>query len=73
MCGELFQKVAIKKMDMEATREFLAELKVLTNVHHLNLVKTNFPATRGMSLLTLFLIFSFENACMIHIYRVANM
>lgn len=26
-------------MDMQASREFLAELKVLTHVHHLNLVK----------------------------------
>ncbi|KAL4581355.1 hypothetical protein LXL04_017569 [Taraxacum kok-saghyz] len=33
------QKVAIKKMDMQASREFLAELKVLTNVHHVNLVR----------------------------------
>ncbi|XP_028063134.1 chitin elicitor receptor kinase 1-like [Camellia sinensis] len=32
------QKVAIKKMDMQASKEFLAELKVLTRVHHLNLV-----------------------------------
>ncbi|XP_010244131.1 PREDICTED: lysM domain receptor-like kinase 3 [Nelumbo nucifera] len=32
------KKAAIKKMDMKATREFLAELKVLTHVHHLNLV-----------------------------------
>lgn len=32
------QRAAIKKMDMQATREFLAELKVLTHVHHLNLV-----------------------------------
>ncbi|KAI8558269.1 hypothetical protein RHMOL_Rhmol04G0077600 [Rhododendron molle] len=32
------KKAAIKKMDMRATREFLAELKVLTRVHHLNLV-----------------------------------
>lgn len=34
------QKAAIKKMDMQASKEFLAELKVLTNVHHLNLVKS---------------------------------
>ncbi|WOL03764.1 chitin elicitor receptor kinase 1-like [Canna indica] len=33
------EKAAIKKMDMQATNEFLAELKVLTNVHHLNLVR----------------------------------
>ena len=32
------QKAAIKKMDMQASHEFLAELKVLTHVHHLNLV-----------------------------------
>uniref|UniRef100_A0A0E0END6 Protein kinase domain-containing protein n=1 Tax=Oryza meridionalis TaxID=40149 RepID=A0A0E0END6_9ORYZ len=32
------EKAAIKKMDMQATHEFLAELKVLTHVHHLNLV-----------------------------------
>lgn len=38
--GELGgEKAAIKKMDMKATREFLAELKVLTHVHHLNLVR----------------------------------
>jgi chitin elicitor receptor kinase 1 len=33
------EKAAIKKMDMQATKEFLAELKVLTHVHHLNLVR----------------------------------
>ncbi|KAL7244255.1 hypothetical protein ACSBR1_016482 [Camellia fascicularis] len=32
------EEVAIKKMDMQASKEFLAELKVLTRVHHLNLV-----------------------------------
>ncbi|KAG5545183.1 hypothetical protein RHGRI_017611 [Rhododendron griersonianum] len=32
------KKAAIKKMAMQASREFLAELKVLTHVHHLNLV-----------------------------------
>ncbi|XP_049381806.1 lysM domain receptor-like kinase 3 [Solanum stenotomum] len=38
--GELRgEKAAIKKMDMQATKEFLAELKVLTHVHHLNLVR----------------------------------
>ncbi|XP_058748314.1 lysM domain receptor-like kinase 3 [Vicia villosa] len=37
--GELRgKKTAIKKMKMQATREFLAELKVLTSVHHCNLV-----------------------------------
>nr|BAF98604.1 CM0545.470.nc [Lotus japonicus] len=33
------EKVAIKKMKIQASREFLAELKVLTSVHHLNLVR----------------------------------
>ncbi|KAH9623623.1 hypothetical protein KSS87_008598 [Heliosperma pusillum] len=33
------EKTAIKKMDMQATKEFLAELKVLSHVHHLNLVR----------------------------------
>ncbi|KAK4588442.1 hypothetical protein RGQ29_019440 [Quercus rubra] len=33
------EKAAIKKMDMQASKEFLSELKVLTNVHHLNLVR----------------------------------
>ncbi|KAL2900950.1 Chitin elicitor receptor kinase 1, partial [Bienertia sinuspersici] len=31
------EKAAVKKMDMQATKEFLAELNVLTRVHHLNL------------------------------------
>ncbi|KAJ6403946.1 hypothetical protein OIU84_012195 [Salix udensis] len=33
------EKAAIKKMDMQASKEFFAELKVLTHVHHLNLRK----------------------------------
>ncbi|KAJ4805410.1 hypothetical protein LUZ62_017976 [Rhynchospora pubera] len=33
------EKAAIKKMGIQASKEFLAELKVLTHVHHLNLVK----------------------------------
>uniref|UniRef100_A0A803MJY5 Protein kinase domain-containing protein n=1 Tax=Chenopodium quinoa TaxID=63459 RepID=A0A803MJY5_CHEQI len=32
------EKAAVKKMDMQASKEFLAELQVLTRVHHLNLV-----------------------------------
>lgn len=32
------EKTAIKKMDVQASTEFLCELKVLTHVHHLNLV-----------------------------------
>nr|XP_023881826.1 chitin elicitor receptor kinase 1-like isoform X2 [Quercus suber] len=31
------EKAAIKKMDMQASEEFISELKVLTKVHHLNL------------------------------------
>eukprot|EP00249_Psilotum_nudum_P023097 c28746_g1_i1 orf=348-2288(-) len=38
--GELRgQKLAIKMMNMQATKEFLAELNVLTRVHHTNLVR----------------------------------
>ncbi|XP_039853524.1 chitin elicitor receptor kinase 1-like isoform X6 [Panicum virgatum] len=33
------EKAAIKKMNVQATHEFLAELKVLTHVYHLNLVR----------------------------------
>ncbi|KAK4546250.1 hypothetical protein RGQ29_032891 [Quercus rubra] len=33
------EKAAIKKMGMQASKEFLSEPKVLTNVHHLNLVR----------------------------------
>uniref|UniRef100_M0ZLP5 LysM type receptor kinase n=1 Tax=Solanum tuberosum TaxID=4113 RepID=M0ZLP5_SOLTU len=34
------EKAATKKMDMQSTKEFLAELKVLAHVHHLNLVNS---------------------------------
>ncbi|XP_078175368.1 chitin elicitor receptor kinase 1-like isoform X2 [Carex rostrata] len=33
------EKAAIKKMETQSAQEFLAELKVLTHVHHLNLVR----------------------------------
>ncbi|KAK3133802.1 hypothetical protein QOZ80_6AG0541240 [Eleusine coracana subsp. coracana] len=33
------EKAAIKKMDAQASQEFLAELKILTHVHHSNLVR----------------------------------
>ncbi|XP_016459329.1 lysM domain receptor-like kinase 3 [Nicotiana tabacum] len=49
------QKAAIKKMDMEATREFLAELKVLTHVHHLNLVRLIGYCVEG----SLFLVYEY--------------
>nr|KAJ0185106.1 hypothetical protein LSAT_V11C900498670 [Lactuca sativa] len=49
------QKVAIKKMDMQASREFLAELKVLTQVHHLNLVRLIGYSVEG----SLFLVYEY--------------
>ncbi|CAL9094372.1 unnamed protein product [Musa textilis] len=49
------EKAAIKKMDMQATKEFLAELKVLTNVHHLNLVRLIGYCTE----VSLFLVYEF--------------
>ncbi|XP_038989390.1 chitin elicitor receptor kinase 1 isoform X2 [Phoenix dactylifera] len=33
------EKAAIKKMDMQSSKEFFAELNVLTHVHHFNLVR----------------------------------
>lgn len=49
------EKAAIKRMDMEASREFLAELKVLTHVHHLNLVRLIGYCTD----ISLFLVYEF--------------
>ncbi|KAH9318886.1 hypothetical protein KI387_020655, partial [Taxus chinensis] len=49
------EKVAIKKMDMQATKEFFAELKVLTHVHHLNLVRLIGYCTED----SLFLVYEF--------------
>ncbi|KAM4093129.1 hypothetical protein ACB094_06G091600 [Castanea mollissima] len=49
------EKAAIKKMDMQATREFLAELNVLTRVHHLNLVRLIGYCVEG----SLFLVYEF--------------
>ncbi|KAJ1695076.1 hypothetical protein LUZ63_011774 [Rhynchospora breviuscula] len=46
------EKAAIKKMGTKASKEFLAELKVLTNVHHLNLVKLiGYCIQRGLFLI----------------------
>lgn len=54
--GELRgKKAAIKKMDMQASKEFLAELKVLTHVHHLNLVRLIGYCVEG----SLFLVYEF--------------
>ncbi|XP_039021505.1 lysM domain receptor-like kinase 3 [Hibiscus syriacus] len=49
------EEVAIKKMDMQASKEFLAELKVLTHVHHLNLVRLIGYCVEG----SLFLVYEF--------------
>ncbi|KNA23424.1 hypothetical protein SOVF_024950 [Spinacia oleracea] len=59
--GEVFlaelrgEKAAIKKMDMQASREFLAELQVLTRVHHLHLVRLLGYCVEG----SLFLVYEF--------------
>ncbi|KAK4363211.1 hypothetical protein RND71_018452 [Anisodus tanguticus] len=53
------------KMDMGATREFLAVLKVLTNVHHLNLskrVQITLNAARGLE-------YIHEHPLSVYIYR----
>ncbi|XP_058220367.1 lysM domain receptor-like kinase 3 [Rhododendron vialii] len=49
------EKAAIKKMAMQASREFLAELKVLTRVHHLNLVRLIGYCVEG----SLFLVYEY--------------
>ncbi|XP_024959584.1 lysM domain receptor-like kinase 3 [Cynara cardunculus var. scolymus] len=49
------EKAAIKKMDMQASREFLAEMKVLTHVHHLNLVRLIGYCVEG----SLFLVYGY--------------
>ncbi|KAF7146099.1 hypothetical protein RHSIM_Rhsim04G0048200 [Rhododendron simsii] len=49
------EKAAIKKMHMMATREFLSELKVLTHVHHLNLVRLIGYCVEG----SLFLVYEY--------------
>ncbi|XP_078434203.1 chitin elicitor receptor kinase 1 [Wolffia australiana] len=49
------EKTAIKKMPMEATRVFLAELKILTHVHHVNLVRLMGYCADG----SLFLIYEY--------------
>ncbi|KAK8989203.1 hypothetical protein V6N11_063641 [Hibiscus sabdariffa] len=49
------EKAAIKKMDTQASKEFLAELKVLTHVHHLNLVRLIGYCVEG----SLFLVYEF--------------
>ncbi|KAL3509847.1 hypothetical protein ACH5RR_029248 [Cinchona calisaya] len=49
------EKAAIKKMEMQETREFVAELKVLTNVHHLNLVRLIGYCVEG----SLFLVYEY--------------
>ncbi|KAL9257396.1 Chitin elicitor receptor kinase 1-like protein [Drosera capensis] len=49
------ENAAIKKMDMQATKEFLAELKVLTHVHHLNLVRLIGYCVEG----SLFLVYEY--------------
>ncbi|XP_075664364.1 lysM domain receptor-like kinase 3 [Castanea sativa] len=49
------ERAAIKKMDMQASKEFLSELKVLTNVHHLNLVRLMGYCVEG----SLFLVYEY--------------
>ncbi|XP_057961012.1 chitin elicitor receptor kinase 1-like [Malania oleifera] len=49
------ERAAIKKMDMQASKEFLAELRVLTHVHHSNLVRLIGYCAEG----SLFLVYEF--------------
>ncbi|KAJ6845288.1 lysM domain receptor-like kinase 3 [Iris pallida] len=49
------EKAAIKKMEMRASREFIAELKFLMHVHHLNMVRLVGYCTEG----SLFLVYEY--------------
>ncbi|KAI5340275.1 hypothetical protein L3X38_019549 [Prunus dulcis] len=49
------EKAAIKKMDTQAAKEFLAELRVLTRVHHSNLVRLIGCCVEG----SLFLVYEY--------------
>ncbi|CAB4274156.1 unnamed protein product [Prunus armeniaca] len=49
------EKAAIKKMDTQASKEFLAELNVLTRVHHSNLVRLIGYCVEG----SLFLVYEY--------------
>ncbi|KAL1348086.1 hypothetical protein AAHE18_07G053900 [Arachis hypogaea] len=49
------ERTAIKKMDKKASKEFLAELKVMTRVHHLNLVRLIGYCIKG----SLFLVYEY--------------
>ncbi|KAL2945921.1 hypothetical protein AAZX31_U019500 [Glycine max] len=49
------EKTAIKKMDVQASTEFLCELKVLTHVHHFNLVRLIGYCVEG----SLFLVYEY--------------
>ncbi|KAJ6941209.1 hypothetical protein NC651_007104 [Populus alba x Populus x berolinensis] len=49
------KKAAIKKMDVQASKEFFAELKVLTHVHHLNVVRLIGYCVEG----SLFLVYEY--------------
>ncbi|KAK9924380.1 hypothetical protein M0R45_032750 [Rubus argutus] len=49
------EKAAIKKMDRQASKEFLAELNVLTRVHHMNLVRLIGYCVKG----SLFLVYEY--------------
>ncbi|XP_073387977.1 chitin elicitor receptor kinase 1-like isoform X2 [Physcomitrium patens] len=66
------QKLAIKMMNLQATREFMAELQVLTHVHHTNLVQLIGYCTTDY----LFLIYEFlENGTLdqhLHSARAAR-
>lgn len=63
------EKTAIKKMDKHASKEFLTELKVLTRVHHLNLVRLIGYCIEG----SLFLVYEFlENGSLCQHLRVSE-
>lgn len=60
--SQLLQKLAIKKMTMKADKEFMAELKILSNVHHTNLVSlVSLPPDDPFQVICKFLYIEFWN------------
>ena len=51
------------KMDMKASKEFLIELKVLTHVHHLNLVVSFLDTVAECYKLPFFIFVSRFSSC----------
>ncbi|KAJ8545085.1 hypothetical protein K7X08_017668 [Anisodus acutangulus] len=66
------ERAAIKKMDMQASKEFFAELKVLMHVHHLNLARIRCRGLPGFKLLLMQLKDSNTSMSILFLYISTN-